>query len=161
MTREIHARNGITAEAFSPFGALIDKPAQPGQRRYYTDWLGGSGLSPVFHVNRIEPVDLPTSIGKLERHPHAAQAFVPLDISRYLVTVAPGLSDGRPDVLGMQSFIVPGSIGVIYAPGVWHAEASVLDSLGAFAVLMWRGAADDDVIAQIAPVSLVEGKLAA
>lgn len=146
-----------SADAFAPFGAMIDKPSQAGERRFYSQWLGGQGLEPVFHTNSVPEVSLPVTLAKLERHPHAAQCFVPLDVSRYLVTVAPSLADGSADLANLRSFVLPGSVGVIYAMGVWHAGASVLDRAGSFAVLMWRGAKDDDVFAEIPPVQLLTG----
>ena len=144
-----------TADEFAPFGTFIVPPAQAGERQFYSDWLGGEALAPVFHVNHVQPASLPISLARLERHPHAAQCFVPLDVSRYVVTVAPALTDGTADRSAIKSFILPGTIGVIYRPGVWHAGASVLDRAGSFAVLMWRGANDDDVFADIAPLELV------
>lgn len=139
---------------FAPYGTLIDAPDGHGQRRFYSDWLGGAGLSPVFHVNSVPALELPAPLARLERHPHAAQCFVPLDVARYVVTVAPSLADGSPDLSGLRSFLVPGTQGVIYARGVWHAGASVLDRSGAFAVLMWRGQADDDQFIDISPITL-------
>ena len=161
MSRPVAAIAPITAEAFAPFGTLIARPASIGERSFYSNWLGGDGLSPVLHVNHVAQSALPVTLDSLERHPHAAQVFVPLDVGRYLVTVAPSLPDGRPDLAGLRSFEVPASIGVIYATGVWHAGARVLDRDGAFAVLMWRGAADDDVFTAIEPVDLIDGKVAA
>lgn len=146
---------GISAERFAPFGAVIDRPDQAGERAFYSRWLGGAGLAPVFHVNNVPLSALPATVHRLERHPYAAQCFVPLDVSRYLVTVAPSLGDGAPDLSRVETFLVPGTLGVIYAPGVWHAGMSVLDRAGAFAVLMWRGANDDDVFTDIAPLQLV------
>ena len=162
MTRRQMIERGVTAEAFAPFGALIDKPALSGERAFYSRWLGGdASLAPVFHVNRVPATRLPSAIARLEHHPHAAQAFVPLDVSRYLVTVAPSLGDGGPDLGGLRSFELPATMGVIYAPGVWHAGATVLDREGSFAVLMWRGAPDDDVFISIDPVDLVDERIAA
>jgi len=155
MTRSVSVLSEISAESFAPYGALIHKPATAGQRQFYSEWLGGEGLSPVFHVNNVPPSTLPHTINRLERHPHAAQCFVPLDVSRYLVTVALSRDDGAPDLDELESFVVPSTLGVVYAPGVWHAGASVLDRPGAFAVLMWRGAVDDDVFTTIPSTRLV------
>lgn len=157
MTRSVIIDERPSAEQFSVFGSLIDKPAQVGDRQFYSQWLGGRGLEPILHVNHVPQASLPVTLRKLERHPHAAQCFVPLDVSRYLVTVAPSMADGSADLAGLRSFVLPGSVGVVYAPGVWHASASVLDRAGAFAVLMWRGANDDDVFADIAPIQLLAG----
>ena len=148
-------QNGCSQQDFAPFGELIDRPTNAGQRQFYSDWLGGDGLAPVFHVNHVPAASLPVTLSKLERHPHAAQCFVPLDVTRYLVTVAPSLPDGAADLSRLRSFLLPGNLGVIFARGVWHAGASVLDRAGAFAVLMWRGAQDDDTFAEIPPTLLV------
>ena len=155
MMRQVEISEGCAEADFAPFGGIIDRPAEAGQRRFFSDWLGGEELAPVFHVNNVPQASLPVTLQRLERHPHAAQCFVPLDVSRFLVTVAPSLADGTADLQGLKSFILPGTVGVIYAPGVWHAGASVLDRAGAFAVLMWRGANDDDVFADIEPTQLV------
>lgn len=155
MTADVVIAGTCSPEEFAPFGTFIDRPVVAGQRQFYSDWLGGEGLAPVFHVNNVLPTVLPATVTKLERHPHAAQCFLPLDVSRYLVTVAPSLSDGSADLAGMRSFVLPGNLGVVYAKGVWHAGASVLDRAGAFAVLMWRGANDDDVFVDITPTQLI------
>lgn len=146
---------------FAAFGSVIDRPTEPGQRQFYSDWLGGQGLAPVFHVNNVPQATLPFTLTKLERHPHAAQCFVPLDVSRYLVSVAPSLPSGGPDLSGIKTFLMPGTVGVIYAQSVWHAGASVLDRAGAFAVLMWRGANDDDVFVDIEPTQIISRGLRA
>ncbi len=151
----------ISQDRFAAYGAIIDRPAQFGERAFYSRWLGGEGLAPVFHVNKVPATVVPAVIDRLERHPHAAQCFVPLDVSRYLVTVAPSLADGTPDLDQVETFIVPGTLGVIYAPGVWHAGISVIDREGAFAVLMWRGANDDDVFTEISPLQLVSEEVQA
>ncbi len=48
-------------------------------------------------------------------------------------------------------FLMPGTMGVIYGRNTWHAAITVLDRPGSFAVSMWRGAEDDDVMAQTTP----------
>jgi ureidoglycolate lyase len=90
----------------------------------------------------------------MERHPHAAQIFLPLDVSRYLVTVMPADAKGRPDPAHALSMVLPGTLGVVYRPGIWHAPILVLDRDGHFAVMMQRGAPDDDVIFTIPPLTL-------
>jgi ureidoglycolate lyase len=153
-SRTIIVGDAPAADVFEPFGAVISAPEAIGGRRFYSDWLGGAGLSPVLHVNAVAPQALPVVLTSMERHPHAAQAFVPLDVSHYLVTVAPSLVDGRPDLDRMASFVMPGHLGVIYRRGVWHAGASVFDRTGHFVVLMWRGADDDDEMLEVDPIEL-------
>ena len=154
--RTLPLRTDFSPESFAPFGAVIERPLEAGERRYYSSWLGASSpaCAPVFHTNRVQPTALPALVRRMERHPHAAQAFVPLSVDRYVVTVAASDDDGTVDTAQMEAFLVPGHLGVIYRPGVWHAGASVLGREGSFAVLMWRGEADDDIFVDIEPVTL-------
>jgi ureidoglycolate lyase len=142
------------ATAFAPYGAFLEAPALHGDRRLYSDWLTPvPGLALQFHINSVPRSDLPLTLTQVERHPHAAQVFVPLDVSRFLVTVMPD-RDGTPDPAGTLTMILPGTVGVIYRPGAWHMGVTVLDRDGRFAVLMWRGAADDDVFTTIPPLTI-------
>ncbi|TRL41202.1 ureidoglycolate lyase [Rhizobium straminoryzae] len=145
---------GLSAQDFAPFGGFIDRPGVIGERRFYSDWLGAArpDCAPVLHTNRIAPSECPVAVDSLEHHPHAAQVFLPLDVSRYLVMVAPSDADGRPLIGALRAFVMPGSLGVVYRPGIWHAGARVLDREGSFAVLMWRGSQNDDVHLPIAPL---------
>lgn len=152
---DLAIRADFSDEEFDPFGAIIDAPGTLGTRRLYSDWLGGDAPDPVLHTNAVAAVSLPVTLNSLECHPHAAQCFVPLDVSRYLVTVAKSDASGNPLLDTLVSFVLPGSRGVIYRRGVWHASAAVLDRMGHFAVLMWRGLSDDDVFLDIAPRRLV------
>lgn len=155
MMQSVAIQPSISHDRFAAYGAIIDRPAQFGERAFYSHWLGGENLAAVFHVNNVPMTTMPAVVDRLERHPHAAQCFVPLDVSRYLVTVAPSKADGSPDLEQVETFLVPGTVGVLYAPGIWHAGISVIDRAGAFAVLMWRGANDDDVFTDISPLQLV------
>lgn len=154
--RQVPLNALVDGEAFAAFGALIEPPRMVGERRFFSSWLGAEHEScdPVLHVNHVAEYALPLQLDSLEKHPHAAQAFVPLDVSRYIVTVAPSDPDGRPLIEDLHAFIVPGNRGVIYRRDVWHGSARVLDRAGSFAVLMWRGATDDDVFVPIEPVML-------
>lgn len=138
------------AAAFTPFGTFVDRPADAGTRQMYSPWLAPvPGLAPQFHTNHVRLSATPVAINRVERHPHAAQVFLPLDVARYLVTVLPSDASGQPDVSGALAFVVPGTLGVVYRPGVWHAGIVALDVDASFAVLMWRGAPDDDVFADV------------
>lgn len=148
----------VTAEApqpraFAPFGAFIDAPARPGERRSYTDWLTPvPGLAPQLHTNRVAPSTLPLTLDRVERHPRAAQVFLPLLVTRYVVTVMASNAAGEPDPASARAFLMPSTLGVVYRAGIWHAGITALDEEASFAVLMWRGAGDDDVFAAIAPL---------
>lgn len=141
--------------AFAPFGAFVEPPTEPGTRAPFEHWLMPvAGLSQHAHLNRVAPSTLPLTFERVERHPHAAQLFLPIDGSRYLVTVFPSDAEGAPDVGGALSFVVPGDVGVVYQPDTWHAGITALDREASFAVLMWRGRADDDVFATIPTVEV-------
>ena len=141
------------AALFAPFGEFIDVPAQVGVRRMYSQWLAPvPGLALQFHTNRVAVSTLPLRVDRVERHPHAAQLFLPLVASRYVVTVMTADAAGAPDPASARAFLVPPTLGVVYRAGVWHAGMTALDTEASFAVVMWRGAADDDVFATIPPV---------
>lgn len=144
------------AGLFAPFGAFIDAPERVGVRRTYSDWLPAvPGLALQFHTNRVAASPLPLVIDRVERHPHAAQVFVPLDVRRYVVTVMAADAAGAPDPATALAFLMPPTLGVVYRAGVWHAGITVLDREASFAVMMWRGAATDDVFAAISPLRVV------
>ena len=136
----------LTAEAIKPFGAIIAPPAEIGERAFYSKWLGStqSSMTPRLHVNRIARSAFPLLIERLERHPFSAQVFMPTYVSRFVVVVAPTNEVGGPDIALAKAFVASGDIGIIYAPGVWHAGATVLDQDGSFGVLMWRNDTEDD-----------------
>lgn len=142
---------------FAPFGTFISPPDAEGQRRFFSEHLQDRprDSTPVFHTNHVAAKSLPATCDLMERHPYAAQFFIPLKVARYVVVVAPTGVDGAPLCNQAIGFEVPGSMGVIYHPGVWHMGAMALDSTGHFAVLMWRGGAlPDDEFLSIAPLTL-------
>ncbi len=134
--------------AHSRIAVHVEPPAHPRDLRLYSDWLAPvPGLALQFHLNHVAPSALPLEITQAEAHPHAAQVFLPVDVDRYVVTVMPG--GDAPDPSGALSVILPGRVGIVYRPGAWHAGMTALGRPGHFAVLMWRGAADDDRFAPI------------
>jgi ureidoglycolate lyase len=142
-------------EAFAPFGAFIEPPSEVGLQSAFSGWLEPvPGASQHGYLNRVAPVALPVTVTRVERHPHAAQLFLPVGVARYLVTVMPPDETGAPDPTRALAFVVPGTVGVAYRPGTWHTGISVLDAEGSFAVMMWRGREEDDVFAQIAPIEV-------
>lgn len=145
--------------AFAPYGHLVTPPDAPGKRQFYSDALHqrAAASAPVLHVNHVLPQPLPVEVGGIERHPHAAQCFFPIDVSRYVVLVMPSDDAGAPLVDRALAFLMPGTMGVIYSPGVWHLGATVLDRPGHFTVLMWRGGpTQDDEFRTMAPIMLVD-----
>ncbi len=141
--------------AFAPFGAFLRPPAGVGDRSLFSEWLEPvPGLSQQCHLNRVSPSTFPITLDRVERHPHASQLFLPMGVSRYVVTVMSADEAGAPDPAHAQAFVVPGTLGVVYHPGTWHAGIAVLDVEATFAVLMWRGGAEDDVFAPIPSIQV-------
>lgn len=146
------------ADAFAPFGAFIAPPDVPGRRQFYSAHLDmrAPAAAPVVHVNHVLPSTLPMTVTGLERHPHAEQFFIPLDVARYAVVVMPSDSEGMPVPGQALGFLMPGTMGVIYRSDVWHLGATVFDRPGHFTVLMYRGGVDrDDVFLTVPPLTLV------
>ena len=139
---------GPTPAELQPFCELVIPPLEPGERTFYTEWLGSTSPTPAtprLHVNHVAEATLPCTVELLEKHPFASQIFLPLEASTYLVVVAPSLEDGLPDLAGALAFEVPGNVGILYRPDVWHAGATALGGKAHFAVHMWRNDVDDDV----------------
>ena len=136
-------------DAFAPYGSFVERPDEYGGRAHFEEWLGPvGGRAPHYHLNRVMATSLPVTIDRVEQHPHAPQLFLPIGVSRYLVTVMPSDDSGAPDPSGAIAFVLPGTMGIVYRAGAWHTGISSLDGEGSFAVMMWRGG-DDDVFAAI------------
>lgn len=95
----------------------------------------------------------------MERHPYTTQAFIPMgkgEVGRcatvnrsfadceqwagkgepalppkgtFLVVVAQNTPEGRPDPKTLKSFLMPSSVGLSYAPGVWRKSNHLQDKL--------------------------------
>ncbi|MEM8882198.1 MAG: ureidoglycolate lyase [Pseudomonadota bacterium] len=144
--------------AMEQFGQWVEGPAEAGQRTFYSEALSTHPPDSVavLHVNHVARSPQPHRVSRVECHPYASQCFFPLDVSRYAVVVMPSGANGQPLPEQARGFIVPGTIGVIFHPRVWHLGATVFDRPGCFSVLMWRGGklADDQFI-DISPQTLV------
>lgn len=127
----------LSQDAFAPFGELVRAPEVPGR----SDFSGPLGSrapqsAPSLFTVRVTPQSMPLSMVMLERHPFSSQTFIPLDVERYLVAVAP-TADDLPDLARLKVFTVDGDTGVTYRTGVWHHPMATLDREGTFAVFMW------------------------
>ena len=96
------------------------------------------------YINHQTPVELPHKIGVMERHRFSSQAFLPLNVSRYVVAVAPSIEGDRPDTSQLRCFLATSEQAVNYRAGVWHIPLLVLDRAAQFAVLMWKDGSPDD-----------------
>ncbi|MEX5565173.1 ureidoglycolate lyase [Pseudophaeobacter sp. 1A16562] len=130
----------ISAEAFAPFGDLIDISGAPDKiinqglcGRYHDrakmDFADGrAGLS-LFNA---EPRSLPMRLEMVERHPEGSQAFIPMGGQGFLVVVAQDLGDapGRPLAFETE----PGQA-INFHRGTWHGVLTPLCEPGLFAVV--------------------------
>ena len=105
----------ISAEAFAPYGTLVRAPSDVG-RTAFSDALH---KRPNAHVT-LSAVECAAEDPAAYRHRHEApslssQTFFPLDVTRYVVLVAPHGAVGMPDMLRARAFMVPGDAAITYA----------------------------------------------
>jgi ureidoglycolate lyase len=143
--------------AFAPFGKILRVPSQG--RRDFIDELENLRASARARLSlaALEPTAMPMTVSELEAHPYSAQAFIPVDVSRYLVLVAPKAADGGPDAERLQAFVAAPGMGILYAAGTWHHGMRVLDRPGIFTVLTFvDGTEGDEVFVPLAePATIV------
>ena len=139
MTRDIVVRP-LTAEAFAPYGEVIEARGLPDLvinrgrcGRYHDlaelDFGDGRPAVSVF-VSRYG--HLPLTLESMERHPLGSQAFLPLSTDPFLVIAArdTGGAPGRP-----AAFLTASGQGVNYRRGVWHGVLTPLRRAARFAVI--------------------------
>lgn len=147
----------LTKEAFAPFGDVIALPTEAG-RKYYEDALGNlrPNAHPSLSVSQREPsAERPFKAELLERHEFSSQTFMPLDVARWLIVVAPHAKSGGPDVAQVRAFIATGKQGVTYKPNTWHHGLTTLDRPGRFAVFMFRdGGKGDEEFVPVTPFTI-------
>jgi ureidoglycolate lyase len=134
--------------AFAPFGDVAARPT--GVRRRYLptslDCAEEARTISLWISSAAAIGRLPLRLTVLERHPHSAQTFIPLDAGRYLVIVCDADPAGGPDLRTLRAFLAGPHQSVTYARNVWHHPMTVLDQAMEFAVAMgMTGRGDDDV----------------
>lgn len=136
----------LTQEGFAPFGELFDVPQAPG-RTYYDESLGDrrTKAKPSLSLSlKPETPARPFRVEMLERHEFSSQSFVPLDVGRWLIVVAPHAPQGGPDLSQVRAFVADGKHGVTYKSNTWHHGLTTLDRPGRFAIFMWRDGTQAD-----------------
>jgi len=139
----------LTADAFAPFGDVIEATASARQYpinqgttiRYHAlaqVEIAGDDAEAIISIFRGQQFNLPITLHTMERHPLGSQAFIPMASQQFLVVAC--LGGERPDANSLRAFITNGTQGVNYRAGTWHhallnlAEASdflVVDRSGA------------------------------
>jgi len=131
----------ITAEAFAPYGDVIEVSGTP-------DKIINQGLCGRFHdlarmafgtdgragisLFQAELRILPLTLDMVERHPEGSQAFLPMSMDGFLVIVAPD-ENGAPGT--PLAFMTKPGQGVNYLPNTWHGVLTPVAGSGLFAVI--------------------------
>lgn len=138
-------RAGPLDHRFEAFGQILAPPAT-GRLNLVEELTNSRPTArPRLTVTKAPMLEDAFAAVQMERHAFSAQAFMPMDVSRYVIMVAPP-SDGGPDPDRIRAFVVDGHVGILYAAGVWHHPIRALDRPGSFAVLTFvDGTADDEL----------------
>lgn len=136
----------ISEAAFRPFGALASHAA--GEPLHVVSaafaHLPDATIPALEWVRPPARVTLPIIVDRLERHPFSAQTFLPQGNSPFLVVVCGSLANGEPDAVSARAFLVPDTVGVTFAAGVWHRSLAPLAPDTAYIMAMMRTGRDDD-----------------
>lgn len=154
----------LTAEAFAPFGKVIQKQGQRPEVINHGRTLKYAGLAdiqaddqggkPVVHLYCSRPVDLPFRVEIMECHPLGSQTFMPLHNRPFLVIVAPPGDEPVPG--SVRCFITDGRQGVHLAKGVWHHSQLSLGEPADYLVIERDGAGDNTVERRLPQALTVE-----
>ena len=131
---------------FAPFGEVLVMPETP-DRVYFQEALGN--LRPHAHpsistILKAPSPGLPFEISMLERHEFSSQSFMPAQVKRWLIVVAPHDAEGKPDLEHVQAFLANDRQGITYRPNTWHHELTVFDEPARFNIFMWRDQTSTD-----------------
>lgn len=123
----------LTAEAFAPFGAVIEAKGDPsfmindgavGRFHALAKVEVAAPGKPAISVFRAKRQNWPVQLTVMERHPLGSQAFMPLEARDWLVVVAD--TSDAPTAEQLRVFHARGDQGVQYARGVWHHPLVIL-----------------------------------
>ena len=143
----------LTPEAFAPFGDVLQAPPDPGRIHYNKALGNGRPMArPNLSVVLVNPLaSLPLSVTRMERHEFSSQSFMPLDVGRWLVIVAPHAKAGGPDAEKARAFLAGPGQGITYGMNVWHHPLTVLARPARFAVFIWlEGSSTDEEFVALA-----------
>jgi ureidoglycolate hydrolase len=113
----------ITAEAFQPFGRLLE-PMEDG-----TPLTAGEAMldlsqgKPRFYVMRLG--ERPSLVRRITRHRRVTQCLASVGGKPWSIVVAPPLAlddpAAEPRLEDIRGFAVPGDVAIMLARGTWHA----------------------------------------
>lgn len=114
----------LTAEAFAPYGVLLDARERPADRwkLTYDEAFCVVGSTKVGVI--WEPF-AGLTFTRLERHFNVTQAFIPMSGSLSVVAVAAPTDTGDRDAIPrpeqVRAFLIDGTMGFRYHVGTWHS----------------------------------------
>lgn len=147
VTETIPAQT-IIAEAFAPFGDLLETSGDPEKwinrgkcgrfhDRANLDFTDGQAGISLF---KSELASLPLTLEMLERHPLGSQAFIPMSYDAFLVVVAQdtGKGPGKP-----RAFLTEPGQAINFHRNTWHGVLTPIAGSGLFAVVDRIGAGEN------------------
>ncbi len=135
----------LDADGFAPFGQVLDTPGGEPRLDFAARLANDRAAArPNLALVRAAPATSPLTVTEIERHLHSSQAFIPLDVARFLVLVCPSGADGGPDLGRLHAFIANGGQAINYDIGTWHHAMTALDRPATFAMLVWEDGSDGD-----------------
>ncbi len=145
----------LTAEAFAPYGDVLVAP-DSGRTDFGETLVNLRDHARPSLAVALVPATSTTSLDavRMERHEFTSQSFIPLDVSRYLILVAPKTAEGKPDTSKARAFIAGPGQGITYRHDAWHHPMVALDRPAKFAVYMWRDNETDDEFVDITPIAI-------
>ena len=131
----------LTAEAFAPFGQVIDRG----------DMVMELRDGEAFHLNVLSYDRHPLECDHLNRHHRATQALVALAGRPTLVVVAPKEHDfsTRDHLSSVRAFVCDGPAGINLALGTWHWGPYPLMDHVDLVNVQGKGFADDNEVAHL------------
>jgi ureidoglycolate lyase len=141
----------LTAEAFAPFGDVIEiagrhsRSINDGTCERFDDLAAVDVLAaagrPLISIFKSIARTLPLQVRSLERHPLSSQAFIPLDGLPFLVVVAE--EGDAPLASRIRAYRASGTQGVNYRRNTWHHALIALDRTCHFLVVDRGGPGDN------------------
>ncbi|MFD1157525.1 ureidoglycolate lyase [Roseovarius aestuarii] len=130
----------LTAEAFTPYGDVIEARGAPTKMinqgmcgRHHDlaqlDFADGRAGISLFDAKARH---LPHMVDMVERHPEGSQAFMPVSQTRFLVVVA---DDDNGTPVNPTAFVTAPGQSINLHRGVWHGVLAPINAPGQFAVV--------------------------
>lgn len=144
------AAEPLTEAAFCAYGEIVENRTGLRRRDLSVPFQATDvAAAPALWVNRLEQHGSSgIHIDRMECHPHSAQTFVPMHLSRCLAVVALSDGDGKPDLGSLRAFVTQAGQGLCYRPAVWHYAFTSLDGPNEVVVIMGSAGGDGDTIVE-------------